>query len=431
MMRTNCFLILGLALIPHAISTQAFANSYDGTCLDAPPLAAPENVSVVEVSTEAALQQAMNNLSDNTLIEIAPGEYRLSNTLWVNNRDNVTIRGNSTRCDEVVLIGKGMENASGVSEVPHGIWTNSANLRVENLTIRDVYYHAIAIDGQAETPNIYNVRMLDTGEQFVKSSSQGFGNGADNGRVEYSIMKYLSGPPTTDHGGGTGYTNGVDVHGGKNWVIANNRFENFHAPDNSDNLWNPAVLMWNGAGNTTVENNIFLDVDRAIAFGLLDRSYDHQDGIIVNNMITMSNGLYSQSRMQESDAAIIVWSSPGTQVLHNTIMTQGNTNKAVELRFDSSGVVVQNNLISGPVSDRSGNSFLASGNVITEDTGIFVDIQSGNLHLKQAVEGISNSAEWLTDAPVDFDGDSRSSGQMSDVGADEMRSGGGECRAIL
>lgn len=61
-------------------------------------------------------------------------------------------------------------------------------------------------------------------------------DGADNGRVGYSVIEYTAGPPKTDHGGGIGYTNGIDVHTGKNWVIRNNLIRGFHTPDTSGNL---------------------------------------------------------------------------------------------------------------------------------------------------------------------------------------------------
>jgi len=315
-------------------------------CVDAPALPPVSTLlnqyQIVNISSETALQDAVGALSNNTVLLLAPGVYNLSNTLWINNRDNVIIRGDSDNCDDVVLVGNGMENASGSSSVPHGIWTNSNGLKVQNLTIGDVYFHTVAIDSSANAPELYNVRLVDSGEQFIKSSSGGFGNGADTGRVEYSVMEYSVNPPNTDHGGGgTGYTNGVDVHGGNGWVIRNNRFKNFHTPDSAQNLWNPAVLMWNGARNTLVENNTFIDVDRAIAFGLANRANDHRGGIIRNNMIVMSQGLYSNSRKPNSDATIIIWNSPDSRVLHNSIATQGNLNKAIELRFTSNNVQVR------------------------------------------------------------------------------------------
>ncbi len=400
-----------------------------GDCVNAPALpAVGDSQNVIRVNSETALQQAMGSLGSNTVLLLEPGVYRLSNTLWVSG-DNVTIRGNSNRCDDIVLEGQGMENAAGANAVPHGIWTNATNLKVQNLTIRNVYKHAIVVNGGGQSPQIYNVRMADTGEQFVKVNPLSFGKGVDNGKVEYSVMEYTSSPPSTDHGGGTGYTNGVDVHAGKGWIIRNNRFENFHTPDNAQNLWNPAILMWNGAADTLVENNQFIDVDRAIAFGLLDRAGEHDGGIIRNNMIVMRPNLYSSNRTAGSDATILVWSSPSTQVLHNTIVTQGNTNMAIELRFNSAGAVIRNNLIDASISDRSGNSFEQANNVQFQSANIFKNTATGDLHLTGVVTGITDSVPVLTDARVDIDGQSRGDGnQNADAGADERVSTGSVCR---
>ncbi len=421
----NSRLIL-CAVFSTALTVTASNALAIGACIDAPALPAVDSSqTVIPVNSEGALQQAMGSIGNNTTLLLEPGVYHLSNTLWVNS-DNVTIRGNSNRCDDVVLEGPGMENASGANAVPHGIWTDATNLKVQNLTIRNVYRHAITVNGGGQSPQIYNVRMADAGEQFVKVNPLSFGSGVDNGRVEYSVMEYTGSPPTTDHGGGTGYTNGVDVHAGKGWIIRNSRFENFHTPDNAQNLWNPAILMWNGAEDTLVENNQFIDVDRAIAFGLLDRAGDHQGGIIRNNMIVMRPNLFSTSRRAESDAAILVWSSPATMVLHNTIVTQGNLNKTIELRFNSTGAVIQNNLVDGPISDRSGNSFVQADNVQSQNTDIFKNVDSGDLHLAGAVAGITNAVPVLQDARLDFDGQTRGSGsQVSDAGADEVTSSSG------
>jgi len=276
-----------------------------GECLAAPALPPLEESdpgkTVVQVSTEAQLQDAMSNLSANTVILIDPGTYELTQTLWVN-QDNVTIRGNSNRCDAVRLVGMGMDNPAGVDLVPHGVWTRSNNLKVQNLAIEEVWYHPIAIDARAQAPQIYNVLMLNAGEQFVKVSSPGAeGSGSDNGRVEYSVMKYTNGTPRVDHGPGIGYTQGVDIHRGANWLISNNRFENFHTPDDSDYLWNPVVHAWNFASDTIVENNVFIDVDRAISLGLSNRANDHSGGIVRNNTVVLRENLFSESRQYCAD----------------------------------------------------------------------------------------------------------------------------------
>jgi len=306
------FHALFLALfIVASLSMKANASDHLGPpCLSAPTLPAPVG-NIVNVSNISQLQNAISpsNLVSGSTILLAPGNYYLNDTLNIS-RDNVTLRGATDGCDDVVLIGKGMEDSS----VQHGIFTNNKGLKVQNLVIRDVYNHPIALNAGADSPQIYNVKLLNAGQQFIKASSGlGWGQGVDDGVVEYTIMEYTAGPPSVNTGGGIGYTNGVDVHGGQRWNIRNNLFKNFTTPDSADHLWNPAVLMWNGAGETVTENNVFVNVDRAVAYGLRDdpNGPSHKGGIIRNNMIVYEEGLYSAFRKADSDGAIIVWDSPG------------------------------------------------------------------------------------------------------------------------
>ncbi len=412
-----------LTLSNHALSTPPFDKTSQSTgtenCLAAPPLAAPSG-NIVAVNNVSELHQAANNLQAGTTLLLSPGDYHLNHTLYIQT-DQITIRGDSDRCDQVNLIGPGMEQAN-FGNVPHGIWTNAAGLQVLNLTIRDVYHHPIQFDPAADAPTLYNLRLLDAGEQFIKGSSGGFGQGVDAGRVEYTVMAYTSAPPATDHGGGTGYTNGVDIHGGDGWVIRNNLFKNFHTPDGSDHLWNPAILMWNGARDTLAENNIFINVDRAIAYGLTTRTTgtDHFGGIIRNNMIYTSPGLYSNNRRTQSDALIIVWDSPQTQVLHNSVLSNLNQRLAIELRFDTGGSEVMNNLSDEPIGARNGATYDAIGNMIQATPAMFVDPQTGDLHLTTTASQIIPQVSLHPSATHDIDGHSRADGQAADVGADEF-----------
>ena len=122
--------------------------------------------------------------------------------------------------------------------------------------------------------------------------------------------------------------------------------------------------MWNGAAGTVSEGNIFINVDRAIAYGLVDRDKDHSGGVIRNNMVYYSPGLYGSSRKSGSDDTIIVWDSPDTHTYHNTVLTKGNLNKSIEYRFaDTSGGEVKNNLVDAPITTRNGAIFVTAGNV--------------------------------------------------------------------
>ena len=384
---------VGIALLnletdepPAEVQAAALPKAPSENCVAAPPLPEVERdngaIRVLDIHSVEALHDAMNDLRANTVLLLSPGRYDLKKTLSVE-VDNITIRGNSTRCDEIALVGKGMDDVAGDALIPHGIWTNARNLKVQNLSIRDVYRHAIAFDGQAISPELYNLALIDTGEQFVKANPLDFGKGVDKGRVEYSLIRYSDGPAKTNHGSGTGYTNGIDIHAGNGWVIANNKFMDIHVPDNSDHLWNPAIIVWNGASNTVVEYNRFHNVDRAIAFGLEEREDDHNGGSIKHNMIALDAGLFSRKRRETADAPILLWSSPDTMIENNTILTRGNTKSAIELRFNSDGAWIARNILDAAISDRDSSVVTVRDNETIDTLSYFVDPSVADLRLTE------------------------------------------------
>jgi hypothetical protein len=264
----------------------ARGQSTGSPCLAAPILAMA-GTRIVNVSTTAQLQTAMGNLQAGDTIVLANGTYNLTSTLYVNGRDNVTICGNAG-CGQVVLVGRGMDNAN-YGSVPHGIWSNSRNTVIAHLTIRDAYDNIVIFNGSAQSPQVYNVKLLNSGSQFLKGNLVDATQGEDT-----------AGPPATDHGVGVGYTNGLSIHTADNWVIRRNPFKNFHTPDTAAYLWDPAVLMWNHSTDTFTERNTFI-VDRAIAYGLYDNSgSDHQGGVIRNNFIYLLPAAGPDERQSES-----------------------------------------------------------------------------------------------------------------------------------
>jgi len=378
---------------------------------------------VVNVSNVDELHQAISSLEENTTVLLAPGLYKLKSTLYIRTK-NITLRGDGNNCETTILEGKGMENPNH-DNTPHGIWSDAVNLTITNLSIRGVYQHGIILNPGAQSPKIQSVQILDTGTQFIKANPTSYAVGVDNGIVEDSVFAYTAAPPNTNHGGGVGYTNGVDVHAGDNWVIRNNHFENFHTPDSSQWWWNPAILMWNGATNTTVENNVFIDVDRAISFGLIDRSResgrassdtDHRGGIIRNNMITYTENLFSRDRRRDSDAAIIVWDSPNTKVVHNSILTNGNVYKSIEFRWDTNGSEALNNLSDASIGSRNSGAYNESGNFTNASASMFAAPETGNLHLKNSAS-VPSIANRSTLAQTDVDGEPRDDAKV-EPGAD-------------
>jgi hypothetical protein len=408
----------------YTLTINAANNTTFPNNLSVPPLPAPTGT-IVNVSTVSQLENAVANLQSGQTIMIAAGTYNLTAGLYIGLNGqvtNVAIRGATGNPADVVLLGAGMDNSSigmGIS-----VW-NAQSVTIANLSIGDVYYDAIELKGDqgADRITIYNCHLYDSGEQLIKSDPNSTGGGVTNSVVEYCTIDYTTAPSTVDHGGGSGYTNGVDVHGGSTWIVSNNLFENFHTPDSSANLWNPVVLFWNHSVNNTVNANTFINCDRAIAFGLdeLTSGYDNQGGIIENNFVYMAAGEYSASRIAGADAPIIAWDSPGTLIANNTILTNGNMPNSIQLRFvETANVTIDNNLSDAPVRARDSATYTASDNYFSATASMFVNPAIGDLHL------ISNSATqanvigkgvFLASIPTDYDGQTRTS--PTDIGADQ------------
>jgi hypothetical protein len=380
-------------------------NVIAGPARPAPALPAPTGV-VVNVTSESQLRAAVSSLASNTTILVAPGTYVLRDALYVNGTfANVAIRGVSGNADDVVLAGPGMNNAS----VPFGIWVggNVNGITIANVTIRDIYNHPIILNAGTQSPLIHNVRLVNAGQQFIKANPNPSGGGVDNGVVQYSVIEYET--TSRDY-----YTNGVDVHTGRNWTIRHNLFRNIRAPQGQ--LAGPAILMWNASSGTVVEGNTFVNCQREIALGLIERTpNDHSGGLVRNNFV------YRDSTIA-GDAAIGVFDSPNTQVLHNTILASGTYPSLIEYRFPhTTGVRIASNLLDGTILARNGASAVVVGNFNSVSAGMFVNPSAGDLRLRATASAAIDKVAAAANVQNDWEGDTRPQGAAADVGADEFR----------
>ncbi len=376
-----------------------------------PALPAPAG-RVVVVRTEPELQAAVSALASKTTILIRPGTYRLTHTLAIGGPlEDVAIRGATGVRDDVVLAGAGRDNAS-YGEVPHGIWVSGdvRRLLVANLTIRDVYYHPICFNPGLRAPRVYNVRLVNGGQQLLKSNPAPDGSGVDDAVVEYSLLEYE--PASRDT-----YANAIDVHGGARWVIRNNLIRNVRAPGGQ--LAGPAVLMWNHTADPVVEANTFINCQRAIALGLITRAgHDNTGGVVRNNFI------YRDASVPGGDVAIGVFDSPGTRVLHNTVLISGSYPNAIEYRFaGTTGVVIADNLCDQAIAARQGASATVQDNDTAATSDLFVNPLGGDLRLLPSATRVMGKAQPDAAVTTDWDGQSRPAGAARDVGAWEHQPG--------
>jgi PKD repeat protein len=379
----------------------------------APPLPPPSGA-VINVATVQQLQAAFASLTSGSTIVIQPGVYRLTSELRIrNNVTNVGIRGATNNRDDVVLLGSGM-STPGVNIVISV--ENAQDVLIANLSIGEAFYHPIQLHGEfhADRVHVYNVRLFDAGQQFLKSTVD-FQNpdGTDDVRVEYSLIEYTS--IGTSHG----YTEGIDVHHGANWVIQHNLFRNIHVPPTAQDFYRPAILMWSGSRNTLVYRNTFIDCERAIIFGLGPQTgfaHSHSGGAIVNNFIYRTEPVHA-------DAGISVWDSPNTRVLNNTVLLNGTYPNAIEYRFPgTTGVEIANNLTDAAIAMRDGAQGAVFSNYTQATPALFNDVSQLDLHLRSSALVAIDTGTTLNDVTIDWDGDTRPAGIASDIGADEYRS---------
>lgn len=370
---------------------------------------------VVTVGTLSALYTAISNATPNTTIEILPGTYNLTDTLIIGT-PNLTFRGATGNRGDVILNGRGMDNAS-YGNVPHGFWCNTENLHIEDMTLRNFYTHGVTFGSGANAPRLSNLAIRDCGEQFLKVSA--FPLRVDNGIIEDCLMEYTAGPPTTDHGAGLGYIGFIDVHRAWNWIVRRNTLKNGHVPDTAAYWWSPAILFWNYSANTIVERNTIINCDRAIALGLdnktglyeggnLVQATDHLGGVVRNNMVTLTPGLFSPERTADSDGQIIVWQSPSTKVLHNTVLTNGQVADALQFRWDTAGSEARNNLFDDSIRTRDAATYASSDNILNAQSNYFVDASQGNLRLSSTGNSSVGTAARQSSCIDDIDGIARS-----------------------
>jgi hypothetical protein len=421
------------ALIPVAIfsvfavvntsSSDDAARLADQRC---PPLA-PSTGNLVNVSTVQQLQKAVNSAVPGTAILVADGTYNLDGVYLQFDTPGVTLRSASGNREAVVLDGNYM-----TTEIVQIV---ASDVTIADLTLREAYYHPIHVTSRktGDTVNtvIYNVHIVDPGEQAIKINPESGGYFPDNGVIACSHIELTDvGRP---HVRNNCYTGGIDAHQARDWLIRDNLIEGFWC---DSGLSEHGIHMWRGCRDTLVERNVLRDNARGIGFGLATsgeaRTYtdnpcpsagggyvDHYGGVIRNNFVSAANSALFASEYG-FDCGICLWQACGAQVVHNTVASTQAPFSSLEWRFDHTDVDVVNNLLTHNLMDRGGTARL-SGNLEYQPLSLFVDGQGGDLHLTGGAgvavdRGVPVAAGVCDD---DIDGDPRPIGSARDIGADE------------
>jgi hypothetical protein len=388
----------------------------------------PPSGTIVNVSTVSQLENAVNSATSGTTILIANGTYNLDGVYLRIDVPNVTLRSASGNREAVIL--------DGNYQTTEIIQVVASNVTIADLTLREAYYHPIHVMSSgdaADTLNtlIYNVHIIDPGEQAIKINPATAGYYTDNGMIACSHIELTdAGRPYIRN---NCYTGGIDAHQSRGWIIRDNLIEGFWC---SSGLSEHGIHLWRGCRDTTVERNVLKNNARGIGFGLTTdpggRTYpdnpcptasgyvDDYGGMIRNNFV-YANSISLYNSEYGFDCGICVWNSCNARILHNTVYTAdpAHTFSAIEWRFPNTTATLINNLVNGQMRERDGAHGTLSNNITTAQASWFVNASTGDLHLLPTASTAIDKVTAPTDVSDDIDGDPRPIGSASDIGADE------------
>ena len=111
--------------------------------------------------------------------------------------------------------------------------------------------------------------------------------------------------------------------------------------------------------------------------------------------------------------------------MFNSILTDGNSTNSIQLRWTTTGAVVDGNLADASIRVRDGATYSATGNYLSATPSMFTNPSTGDLHLVVNSATLANVIDQATaeaNDPNDWNGNSRTVGGPTDIGADDSQS---------
>jgi hypothetical protein len=372
----------------------------------------------------AALPAMITGAAPGTTILLMDGTYALGGAALRFQKAGVTLRSASGDAAKVIL--------DGEYKTPEIVVISASDVTIAHLTITRAVDHPVHMypeGADVRSPRLYGLRILDGGEQFVKvNPDAGRAHFVDGGRLECSFLQLTqAGRPMVESLGGTScYTGGIDVHGGRGWLVRGNRFQDIYC--RTGKLAEHAVHFWTGSRDTVVENNLIVDCARGIGFGLVadgdGRAYPddpypgrgyigHYDGIIRNNVVSAAIPQY--------DTGIELDQARGVRVYHNTVFAAPAATAAfssIDARFPNTLADVRNNLVNR-LTVRDGAVSSAASNREMVPATDFINAAAADFHLTAAATDAIDKGVTVPEAGLDMDGQPHTAGAAPDLGADE------------
>jgi len=363
----------------------------------------------VKVSNVPELVKALREATAGQTILLADGHYLMPHYVEIR-ADDVTLRSASGRRERVVLDGAKSRDGELLG------FRACSGVTVSDLTIQNVRWNGFKINSETNVQRltIYNCIIHNIWQRGVKGVKVPPENRDPRKcRVQYCLFyndrpKRLRDDPADIARGN--YIAGIDVMYARDWVISDNVFVGIQGRTQEGR---GAIFLWFDAQGCVVERNIIIDCDVGLQLGNPHRAdgvqYHCAGCVARNNFITRA-----------PEAGIVTTYTKGCKVLHNTIHDpESRLGRLIRTVFANEGLVVANNLLSGPrMSNESDSRIQFINNRIEEMTDVLADPDRGNLHLTGAAAGLLDRATALPEVTEDIDGQPR--GARPYIGADEL-----------
>lgn len=380
----------------------------------APSLPMPSE-NLVKVSNVNELFDAVDNAKKGTTISLADGFYEMPRYLEIKT-DNLTLRGESGHREKVIIDGSNSIHGELI-----GV-TKCSNVTIANLTIQNIKWNGFKLNTNTNVQNvtIYNCIIHNIWQRGVKAVLIPEGDRENirpkNCRVQYCLFYndrqkgYSDDPADTAENFGGNYIGGIDIMYASNWIISDNVFIGIQGRTRSAR---GAIFIWHESRDCIVERNIIIDCDTGIALGNSFKRPDtpiHCSGFIVrNNFVTRApeNGILADYTNK-------------CKIINNTIHDPNNRlGRLIRLVHDNDGLLVANNIVSGPKICIESESKIKFINNLEKDlTEHFVDPENGDLHLKESIDDVVGKAKPLPEVTEDIDRKPRP--QTPSIGAHEI-----------
>ncbi len=351
---------------------------------------------------ETTLRAVVQGAAVGSVVELAPGTYTIDAAgegqytgLYFTTPD-VTMRGATGNAADVIIDSGYRDHGAETAAIS----VDAPGIVLADFTVQRSIFHLIHLWANADGARVFNVSLVDGGQQFLKASP-------GDGRVDDTVVacsRFVMTDAGRDNvwgygdldGGTSCYTGGIDTHDARNWVVRYNYFEGIYcdtdpgrpahgekAAERSDQTYagglaEHAIHMWNseqGSGHS-IEGNTIVNCARGIGIGLVDEVYGTD---VLNNAVFSG---FAGGR--EHDVGIIVERGVDVNVAHNTVYYAHASAypNGIEVRHDATrNVSVVNNLTNVAIRERDGAAATLSGNVTDASAGLFVAPARGDLHL--------------------------------------------------